>query len=105
MLLGTLKTLQRDGFPVGRVDTRVILKPAFDIDDNVFKEGVIAHLRKTGRVIGSFDNEPGLCNLFKASFADAVVGWLDTGHAPGAPNLDPRVVALRDFTELLGAAS
>lgn len=101
MLLGTVKALQRDGFPVGRVDTRTILKPAFELDDNAFKEGVIAHLRKTGRVIGSFDNEPGLCNLFKASFPEAVVGWLDTGHAPGAPALDPRVFTIADFTELL----
>lgn len=101
MLLGTLKALQRDGFPAGRVDTRLILKPEFELDDNAFKEGVIAHLRKTGRVIGSFDNEPGLCNLFKASFPDAVVGWLDTGHAPGAPALDPRVFAISDFTDIV----
>jgi len=103
MLLGTLKTLQRDGFPVGRADTRLILKPTFEMNDDLFKEGVIARLRKTGSVVGSFDNEPGLCNLFKASFPDATVGWLDTSHAPGAPDLRPDVVTITDFTELFGA--
>ena len=101
MLLGTLRTLQRDGFPVGRADTRLILKPQFEMNDDLFKEGVIHHLRKTGRVVGSFDNEPGLCNLFKSSFPEAVVGWLDTSHAPGAPALRDDVLRLEDFTYLL----
>lgn len=101
MLVGTLRALQRDGFPVGRVETRLILKPSFEMNDDAFKHGVIAHLRKTGRVVGSFDNEPGLCNLFKQSFPEATVAWLDTSHAPGAPELQPDVVRLNDFTELL----
>lgn len=101
MLLGTLKALQRDGFPVGRADTRLILKPAFEDDDETFKEGVIARLRKTGRVVGSFDNEPGLCNLFKASFPEAVVVWMNTSHAPGAPARRDDIVVADDFTDLL----
>lgn len=101
MLVGTLKALQRDGFPVGRADTRLILKPNFDMNDDAFKGDVIAHLRKTGSVVGSFDNEPGLCNLFKTSFPDAMVAWLDTSHAPGAPELRADVVTISDFTELL----
>ncbi len=101
MLLGTLKALQRDGFPVGRADTRLILKPAFEMNDDEFKEGVITRLRKTGTVVGSFDNEPGLCNLFKAAFVDATVAWLDTGHAPGAPVLSADVLTINDFTDLL----
>lgn len=103
MLAGTLKTLQRDGFPVGRADTRLILKPEFEMNDDLFKEGVIARLRKTGAVVGSFDNEPGLCNLFKSNFPDATVGWLNTSHAPGAPELSPDVIKIVDFTELLEA--
>lgn len=101
MLLGTIGALQRDGFPIGRVDTRAILKPAFEIDDNVFKEGVIAHLRRIGPVVASFDNEPRLCNLFKAHFPDALVGLLDTHCAPGAPPLSEGVLTLSDFTALL----
>ncbi|MEM1009095.1 MAG: HAD family hydrolase [Myxococcota bacterium] len=33
MLVGTIQTLQRDGFPVGTVDARVILKPQFEMGD------------------------------------------------------------------------
>lgn len=101
MLKGTLETLQRDGFPVGRVDTRLILKPDFAMDDMLFKEGVISHLRGTGRVVGSFDNEPGLCNMFKEAFPEAIVVWLDTSHAPGAPALRSDVVAVSDFCGLV----
>jgi hypothetical protein len=101
MLVGTLRALQRDGFPVGRVDTRLILKPSFEMNDDLFKAGVIEHLKRTGQVVGSFDNEPGLCNLFKTSFPAATVGWLATSHAPGAPELRADVVTLSDFTELL----
>ena len=101
MLKGTLETLQRDGFPVGRVDTRLILKPDFAMDDMLFKEGVIAHLRATGRVVGSFDNEPGLCNMFKTAFPDATVVWLDTSHAPGAPVLRDDIAAVKDFCGLV----
>ena len=90
---------------VGRVDTRLILKPAFEIDDVAFKQGVIAHLRKTGRVLGSFDNEPDLCNLFKSSFPEATVAWLDTSHAPGAPALRGDVIAVKDFTDLYGSGA
>jgi hypothetical protein len=101
MLQGTLGALKRDGFPVGLDSTRIILKPAFEMDDNAFKEGVIARLRSTGRVVGSFDNEPGLCNLFKLSFPDAAVVWLDTSHAPGAPALRDDVARVKDFTALV----
>jgi len=101
MLLGTLGALQRDGFPVGRVDTREILKPDFETDDNVFKKGVIAHLQRVGNVVASFDNEPGLCNLFKTTFPDALVGWLDTHCAPGAPGPIEGVFTLNDFNDLL----
>lgn len=101
MLKGTLETLQRDGFPVGRVDTRLILKPDFAMDDKHFKEGVITHLRGTGRVVGSFDNEPGLCNMFKVSFPDATVVWLDTSHAPGAPPLRHDITIIKDFRALV----
>ena len=55
--------------------------------------------------MASFDNEPGLCNLFKAAFPDAVVAWLRTGHAPGAPSLRPDVLHLTDFASLLPPGS
>lgn len=101
MLLGTLSTLQRDGFPVGTVDARAILKGNAATPDHDYKASVITHLRATGEVIGSFDNEPGLCNLFAEAFPEAVVVWLDQPHAPGAPPLSARVQTTKDFVPLV----
>ncbi|TNF25852.1 MAG: hypothetical protein EP329_22275 [Deltaproteobacteria bacterium] len=103
MLLGTVTALQRDGFPIGTVDTRTILKPDATTPDAVYKAAVITHLRRTGDVVGAFDNEPGLCNLFKRAFPQATVVWVDSSHAPGAPTLDADIATVRHFTELLPA--
>lgn len=101
MLVGTVKALQRDGFPIGTFETRLITKDVFARDDHEFKATVIEHLRRVGRVVGAFDNEPGLCNLFREAFPDAVVVWLDTHHAPGAPPLRRDVLPVDDFSTLL----
>jgi len=105
MLVGTVTALQRDGFPIGTWDTRTILKPDPSIPDADYKAAVISHLRKSGTVVGAFDNEPGLCNLFKRAFPDAAVVWVDSSHAPGAPALDPDIATVRHFTELLPTPS
>lgn len=101
MLLGTIGALQRDGFPVGTVDTRIILKDRFERADLEYKRSVIDHLKRTGQVVGAFDNEPGLCNLFKEAFPGAQVVWLDTSHAPGAPELRSDVTQVYDFMSLI----
>lgn len=100
MLIGTIRTLQRDGFPVGRVDTRTILKDDPATHDEPYKRSVIEHLRATGRVVGVFDNEPGICNLFHEAFPDAVTVWLDTRYAPDPPARAEAVHRLEDFREL-----
>lgn len=102
MLVGTIRALQRDGFPVGTLDTRIILKDRFERADLEFKTSVVDHLRRLGEVVGAFDNEPGLCNLMKESFPHATVLWLDTCHARGAPPLRPDIPGIRDFAPLLG---
>jgi hypothetical protein len=103
MLLGTIQTLQRDGFPVGTVDTRIILKPEFKMADDVYKASVVQHLRAAGEVVGVFDNEPGLCNLFHEAFPEACCVLLDTSHAPGAPPLASGLARVRDFRGLFTA--
>jgi hypothetical protein len=102
MLLGTIEALQRDGFPVGRVDTRLILKEAFEVSDDDFKRSVIAHLNVMGEVVAALDNEPGLCNLFAATFPQAAVTLLETTCAPGAPTLARGIHRTPDFLAVLG---
>lgn len=101
MLLGTLTALQRDGFPVGTVDTRIILKDDFKTPDARYKSSVVEHLRRIGEVVAVFDNEPGLCNLFHEAFPDALVVWLRTSWAPDPPPLADGIAELRDFSTLL----
>ncbi|MGM0574672.1 MAG: HAD family hydrolase [Myxococcota bacterium] len=101
MLIGTVRTLQRDGFPVGTVDTRIILKDDFQTPDDAYKRSIVEHLRAAGEVVGVFDNEPGLCNLFHEAFPEAITVHLDTSHAPGAPDLAEGITAVPDFRSLL----
>jgi hypothetical protein len=101
MLSGTVASLQRDGFPIGTCDTRLILKDAFETPDDVYKASVVTHLARVGAVVAAFDNEPGLCNLFKEAFPSAVVCWLDTSCAPNPPPLREDVITVNDFLPLL----
>tara|TARA_B100000674_G_C37879892_1_gene933781 strand:+ start:325 stop:1047 length:723 start_codon:yes stop_codon:yes gene_type:complete len=101
MLKGTVSCLHRDKFPVGTVDTRIVLKDRFERPDEEYKEAVIASIQRSGEVIAAFDNEPGLCNLFHKAFPSAAVCLLDTSHGPGAPPLDAGLQRAPDFIGLL----
>jgi len=101
MLKGTIACLHRDGFPIGTIDTRIVLKDRFERADDEYKEAVIANLKRSGEVIAAFDNEPGLCNLFHSAFPDASVCLLDTSCGPGAPTLDEGIASAPDFMTLL----
>jgi hypothetical protein len=97
MLVGTVHALRRDGFPVGTLGTRLVLKTDREVPDEVFKRSVVDHLRDAGEVIGAFDNEPGFCNLFREAFPEATVILLDTAHSPGAPRLIAGIDRISDF--------
>ena len=101
MLIGTLKALQRDGFPIGTVRTQLILKEDPELADVDYKASVVRYLKQVGQVIGLFDNEPALCNLFQDAFADATVVWLDKPHAANPPPLYDRIHVVKQFTDLL----
>ncbi len=103
MLVGTVTALQRDGFPVGTVDTRIILKDDFETADEVYKTSVQDHLASAGDVVAVFDNEPGLCNLFKARFPDSCTVWMKTSWAPNPPPIAHGIPSVPDFTLLLPA--
>jgi predicted secreted acid phosphatase len=101
MLLGTVRCLQRDGFPIGTVDTRLIMKQDFETKDTVYKGAVKDHLRASGELVAVFDNEPAICNLFKEAFPEAVVVWLDTRCTPDAVATREDVIRTPDFSSLL----
>jgi hypothetical protein len=77
MKQGTLRNLERDGFPLG-AGTRLAMKDRRETDDVVHKVGTARRLAETAPVIASFENEPkNFVALFDA-FPDAVHVFVDT---------------------------
>lgn len=97
MLVGVAQALRQHGFPVGIPHTAIVLKHDFDTPDLAFKKDALRFIDSLGTVVASFDNEPGNCNLFVERWPEAVVGLVDTHHAPDPPALDPRVATIPDF--------
>lgn len=97
MGLGSFQSLRDLGFPIGVVGTELVCKPDAKIPDEQFKRDEGPKLRRVGRVVAAFDNEPGNCNAFVEMTPEAEVVFVDTQHLPGAPPLDSRVHVVADF--------
>jgi hypothetical protein len=97
MGIGSFQSLRDLGFPIGVVGTELVCKPDAKIPDEEFKRMEGPKLRRVGRVVAAFDNEPGNCNAFLEMNADSDVVFVDTQHLPGAPPLDRKVHVLGDF--------
>ncbi len=97
MAIGTLQSLRDCGFPIGVPGVELVLKPDASTHDFEYKKQMMREVERGGEVVAAFDNEPANCNLFKRSFPRADVYLLDTGHLPGAPELDPEIRVLGSF--------
>ncbi|MCG3174205.1 MAG: hypothetical protein GMKNLPBB_02433 [Myxococcota bacterium] len=97
MLQPTVQALQIAGFPVGANNTMLILKPDAAMEDEAFKNTVFPALRRLGKVLASFDNEPGNVNAMKAAYPDARVIFLATKHRPDAPPVKEGIPSVPDF--------
>ncbi|HEY6561534.1 MAG TPA: HAD family hydrolase [Polyangiaceae bacterium] len=97
MAVGTLKNLRDSGFPIAVPGVELVLKPDASTHDFEYKKVMMREVERGGEVVAAFDNEPANCNLFKRSFPRADVYLLDTGHLPGAPELDPEVRVVGSF--------
>lgn len=97
MLVGSVRTLRDDGFPIGLPRVELVFKPTFEEPDTEFKRRMLHTFSELGVVVATFENEPGNANLFQDTYPSAVNVLIDTQHAPGAPPLDPACVVLKDF--------
>lgn len=97
MAVGCVESLHSYGLPIGLARTALVLKPEFEQTDLEFKTEAIEFIDGLGEVVASFDNEPGNCNLFLERWPEALIGLIETTHAPGAPDLDGRAVRFKDF--------
>jgi len=97
MGIGSFQSLRDLGYPIGVVGTELVCKPDAKIPDELFKRTEGPKLRRVGRVVAAFDNEPANCNAFLEMNPDAEIVFVDTQHLPGAPPLDPKVHVVTDF--------
>jgi beta-phosphoglucomutase-like phosphatase (HAD superfamily) len=98
MEVGTVRALTRHGFPFWRGRCVLHLKPSAQMQDRAFKDDALADIRSyRGRVVATFENEPGNANLFAGAFPSALHFWLLTIHSPGAEAPCPELIGTSDF--------
>ena len=97
-LEGTIRVLQKFGFPVGLQGTELIMKPTSTMPDAIFKQRITSYLRSTGKVVAAFDNEPANVNVYRRAFgADTISVLFETLHSPNPPPLIDGVYRLDSF--------
>jgi hypothetical protein len=95
---GTLAAFRAGGFPVPDGDAvQLWLKPAFEEDDDAWKETCQRRLLDLAGVACAFDNEPTHVNAYKRAFPRARVVHLDTDHSGRPVEVHPDVPSVADF--------
>jgi len=82
MLEGTLESLDEWEFPLGLVNTQLILKPRADLSDLEFKRDALEQVAALGDVVATFENEPRNLALMAERFPAAIAVFLDTDKNP-----------------------
>jgi predicted secreted acid phosphatase len=97
MRAGTVECFARLGFPLPGAAVHLLMKPAFEITDDAWKESAYARLRALGEVLAAFDNEPTHVNGYRAAFPDALAVHLATDDSGRPVALADGVLSVRDF--------
>ena len=97
MLVGTTESLRQYGFPVGITGTMIIQKKDLSESDESFKVGTVEYLKRLGKVVGVFENEPVNINLLNSHFPESKNFLVHTQHRPDAPDLSVTAYHLIDF--------
>lgn len=96
---GTVAALVDNGFPMFDGRAMLQLKPDFETADEPYKVEAIEAIKGLGgRVIATFENEPGNANLFLEGFPEARNLLVGHTHRPDAPPARPEVLHVDDFT-------
>jgi hypothetical protein len=96
---GTRSRLLQDGFPFERDRTHLLLKRAFELDDLEHKSAAAEYVKKTGNLIGSFENEPPNLIALSDLFPAAMHVFVDTIYSdrPATPKAGLyRITGFRD---------
>jgi len=98
MEVGTVRALGAHGFPYWRGRCVLHLKPSFEMSDRAFKDDALADVRSYhGRVVATFENEPGNANAFLRAFPEALHFLMQTIHSPRAEAPLPDLLVSGDF--------
>lgn len=98
MEIGSVRALTSRGFPFWRGRCVLHLKPSFEMGDRAFKDDAVADIRSyKGRVVATFENEPGNANMFARAFPAALNFLMLTVHSPNAERPDASLIQSEDF--------
>ena len=97
MLVGTTESLRQYGLPVGIIGTMIIQKQDLSESDETFKVSTVQYIKRSGKVVAVFENEPANINLLHAHFTEAQYFFVETQHKPDAPDLLVKSHHIIDF--------
>lgn len=100
MCQGTLSALEKNGFPHTGHGVAICLKPAYGMDDLLFKRQSIETLSSMGEVILTLDNEPANVQMFSDRFPNAMHIHFDTQCARRLELKGKNIHAIKGFGEL-----
>ena len=100
MSQGTLCALDRHGFPHTGHGISICLKPAYGLDDLLFKKQSIESISTLGEVILTLDNEPANVQLFADRFPKALHIHFNTHYAKPLELKGHHIHVIKSFGEL-----
>lgn len=100
MSRGTLAALESHGFPHSGHGVSLILKPAYGMNDLLFKEQALETVKSEGEVVATFDNEPANVQLFLRAFPRALNFHFDSLYAKKLELAGDGLRVIKSFTEL-----
>lgn len=100
MSKGTIEALEKNGFPHRGHNITMLLKPAYGLDDLLFKKQAIDTIRTEGEVIATFDNEPANVQMFIDNFPDAINVHFDSQYARKLDLKGDSLVTIKSFADL-----
>ncbi len=100
MSQGTIQALESNGFPHTGHGISLFLKPAYGIDDLLFKKHSLDLIRSEGEVIATFDNEPANVQLFIDQFPQAIHFHFKSQYARHLDLKGSNFHVIQGFTEI-----
>ncbi len=100
MSQGTINSLEKHGFPHTGQNIAICLKPAYGLDDLLFKKQSIENISTQGEVIITLDNEPANVQLFADRFPKAVHIHFNSHYAKKLDLKGRHLHVIKSFSEL-----